>query len=340
MRRLILTGSTFLVVLAIIAGVSVVWLWSAYTRPGPLPVEKAVVIPKGLGITSIARELKRKGVVADARVFRIGARLWDRNLPLRAGEFKFPAKVSAREAVSILQTGETVVRRLTLPEGRTVKEAITQLRATDGLVGRVDKLPEEGSLLPETYHFSYGDTREGMIKRMSDAMKETMDRLWPMREANLPIKTEEQALILASIVEKETAVAEERPMVAAVFLNRLRKGMRLQSDPTVVYGLSDGEGTIHRPLTKADLEDKSPYNTYLHDGLPPTPISNPGRASIEAVLNPAKTKALYFVADGSGGHAFADTLAEHNRNVQKWRKIEHQREQAQHPAEQTQQTQQ
>lgn len=321
MRRLILTGTTVLLLLAIAVGAAVAWLWSAYTRPGPLPVEKAVVIPSGMGVASIAAELTREGVIVDPKVFRMGVRVWDGDKPLRAGEYMFPARASAREAADVLQSGETVVRRLTLPEGRTVLEAVAQLRATDGLTGEIEELPDEGTLLPETYHFSHGDLRADMLQRMSAAMDSTLGRLWPLRSQRIPLETPEEALILASIVEKETGVAEERPLVAAVFLNRLEKGMRLQSDPTVVYGLTDGSGPLGRPLTRADLEKSTPYNTYLIDGLPPTPIANPGTAAIDAVLNPAQTDALYFVADGSGGHAFSKTLDEHNRNVRKWRRF-------------------
>jgi UPF0755 protein len=226
-----------------------------------------------------------------------------------------------REAVALLTSGKTIVHRLTLPEGVMSAEAAALIAAAEPLVGEIGTIPPEGSLLPETYHFSRGDTRSDLIARMQAAQDEVLAELWPTRSDDLPFDTRREAVILASIVEKETGVAEERPLVASVFINRLRKEMRLQSDPTVVYGLTDGEGPLGRALTRADLEIATPYNTYLIDGLPPGPIANPGRASLAAVLSPAESEYLYFVADGSGGHAFAKTLTQHNRNVANWRKI-------------------
>jgi UPF0755 protein len=214
-----------------------------------------------------------------------------------------------------------VARRLTIPEGLTNFQIAHLLWATEGLQGNIPPLPGEGMLFPETYHFSWGDTREDVILRLHQAMRKTLREGWNPRASGLPLKNSQEALILASIVEKETAVAEERPHIAAVFLNRLRHGMRLQSDPTVVYDLTDGKGALGRPLTREDLKQETPSNTYVIDGLPPTPISNPGRLALQAVLHPTVSDDLYFVADGSGGHAFSKTLAEHNRNVARWRKV-------------------
>jgi UPF0755 protein len=227
-----------------------------------------------------------------------------------------------REAMALIVSGKTVVRRLTVAEGLTTAQVLDLLDATDGLEGRIAERPPEGSLLPETYHFSYGDSRQGMVERMQRAMRETLDRLWRKRRADLPLKTKQQALTLASIVEKETAVPHERPHIAGVFLNRLRRGMPLQSDPTVAYALTGGKVPLDRALASADLKTDSPYNTYVSRGLPPGPIANPGRESIAAVLQPLDTDDLYFVADGGGGHAFARTFQEHLRNVQRWRKVE------------------
>ena len=215
-----------------------------------------------------------------------------------------------------------MVRRLTIAEGITSAEALEEIEHADGLEGAIKETPAEGSLLPETYSFSWGDSREAMVRRMQKAMSETLEALWQARAPDLALETPEEALVLASIVEKETAKAEERPRVAEVFLNRLRHRMRLQSDPTVVYALTHGKGALGRALTHADLNSGSRYNTYLVDGLPPTPIGNPGKASIMAVLHPAAGDDLYFVADGSGGHVFAKTLAEHNHNVARLRQMQ------------------
>jgi UPF0755 protein len=223
--------------------------------------------------------------------------------------------------LSLLREGRTVVRHLTIPEGLTTVEILALLDDAPGLSGDRSP-PAEGTLLPETYNYSWGDSRAGMMARMQKAMAETLAKLWASRAAGLPLATPEAAVTLASLVEKETALAAERPRVAGVFVNRLRLGMRLQSDPTVVYALTAGKGPLGRELTRADLEVPSPYNTYRIDGLPPGPIANPGRAAIAAALQPLASRELYFVADGSGGHAFASTLEEHNRNVTRWRKLQ------------------
>jgi UPF0755 protein len=219
----------------------------------------------------------------------------------------------------LLQSGKTVVRRLTVVEGLTAVQVLSQIAATEGLVGPLPQSPGEGRMLPETYHFSYGHERSAMVSRMVRAMDETLAELWAGRAPGLPFRTPDEALVLASIIEKETGRDNERARIAAVFVNRLKKGMRLQSDPTVVYALTDGGGPLARPLTRANLEIDHPYNTYVIDGFPPGPITNPGRASIAAALNPAETGELYFVADGNGGHVFAQTLQEHNRNAARWR---------------------
>jgi UPF0755 protein len=243
---------------------------------------------------------------------------------LKAGEFAFPAAVSMRGALEILDRGETVARWLTVAEGLTSSEVVALVAAAEGLSGEPGPVPLEGSLLPETYHYSRDDDRAALIGRMQSDMQAVLAELWPKRAEGLPIKTPEEAVILASIVEKETGVAEERPLVASVFVNRLKRGMRLQSDPTVVYGITLGKAPLGRQLIFRDLDTPTPYNTYTNGGLPPGPIANPGRAALEAVLNPAETRYLYFVADGTGGHAFAKTLQEHNNNVAKWRKIQRQ----------------
>ena len=315
----------FLALLILAAAISVGYVRVRLDAPGPLVQARAVVIPKGIGGEGIARRLTESGVIADPTLFRLAARIVGRKDPLKAGEYEFPARISALDAIRLVQSGRTVVRRLTIPEGLTVRQVLALLIQTEGLDGAVVRVPAEGTLLPETYHFSHGDQRQGMVDRMGEGMREALAKTWAARSIPPVIKTPEEALTLASIVERETGIAAERPRVAAVFLNRLKAGMKLQSDPTVIYGLSRGEGTLGRALTRADLESDSPFNTYARAGLPPAPIANPGRAAIMAVLNPAASDELYFVADGSGGHVFAKTLDEHNRNVARWRKIQNER---------------
>lgn len=291
------------------------------TQPGPLDVETRVVVEAGSGVITIADNLTRQGVVADALMFRLWARARDQHRRLRAGEFAIPAQASIDDVLNVLVSAKTVVRKLTLPEGLTVTEAMILIQDAEGLKGPLTAIPDEGWLLPETYHYSWGDERVDMVLNMSAAMEDAVAAAWARRPKGFALKTPGELLSLASIVEKETALAAERPLIAAVFLNRLRKGMRLQSDPTVVYALTAGSGALGRALTRGDLKIASPYNTYQIKGLPPGPIALPGKASLDAVINPAVTDALYFVADGTGGHVFAKTLKEHNRNVAKWRKI-------------------
>lgn len=303
------------------------YLLDRFEGPGPLQAEQVLIIPKGAGVSEIAKELEAAGIIDDGRIFRLGVRYLELGRDMKAGEFVLPAAVSMRDAAEIIASGKTVVHRITIPEGETSQEIVEILAAEPLLQGEITTVPPEGSLLPETYHFSRNDSREELLERMSAAMSALLAELWPKRAEGLPIGTPDEAVILASIVEKETAVDGERPLVASVFVNRLKRGMRLQSDPTVVYGLTQGQGPLGRALTRADLNAPSAYNTYQIDGLPPGPIANAGRAALEAVFHPASTSYLYFVADGSGGHAFAETLDEHNRNVAKWRKLQRQQTQ-------------
>jgi peptidoglycan lytic transglycosylase G len=318
MGRALLRAFLGLLILAIAGAVCCAWLYAQFTSPGPLPVSTAIVIPSGTGLEGIATSLKRAGAIRRDFVFVIGARALRQARSLKAGEYLIPAESSPRQVMEILASGKTVVRRLTIPEGLTAAEVMARLELAEGLTGAAGN-PAEGSLLPETYHFSYGDSREELVKRMQASMETTVARLWDMRSPDLPVKTPEEAVILASIVERETGIPQERGLVAGVFVNRLKRGMRLQSDPTVAYGIAPGG--LEQPLTRADLKQPTPFNTYVIKGLPPTPIANPGIDAIRAVMNPVQTDYLYFVADGSGGHAFARTLNEHNRNVRKWRKI-------------------
>ncbi len=304
------------------------WWWATRTfeAPGPLPQDTTVIIPKGAGLARITTALAEAGVIAGDQIhrtlFTVGVKASGQSASLHAGEYRFPAGLSMRQALDMLAAGKVVVRSLTIAEGLTTPAVLTLVAAAEGLEGDLPAPPATGDLLPETYHYSWGDSREVMVRRMRDAMRRTVADLWEKRAPDLPLKSPEEALVLASIVEKETGIAAERPRVAAVFINRLRKGMRLQSDPTVIYGLAPETGNLGRALTRRDLESQTAHNTYVIDRLPPTPIANPGRAAIEAVLNPISTRDLYFVADGSGGHAFAETLEQHNRNVAHWRRIQ------------------
>lgn len=326
MRRLLGLAALFVAALLLAAGGLMLYGIDRFQRAGPLAADAIVYIPPGEGLDAIATRLEEAGVIDDALAFRIGVTVMRAERALKAGEYRFAAGISMRGALDVLRSGKTVVRRLTLPEGLTSAEIVALLVQAEGLEGGVGTVPPEGSLLPETYHFQRGDTRAELIERMTRARQVALAELWPKRAPGLPFAGPEDAVILASVVEKETGVAEERPLVASVFINRLKKGMRLQSDPTVVYGLTNGQGPLGRDITRKDLETPGPYNTYLNDGLPPGPIANPGRASIEAVLNPAKSEYLYFVADGNGGHRFAKTLEEHNRNVARYRKAKSQKE--------------
>lgn len=320
MRRLGAIAVSLAVLLAVAAGALWFYLQSRYEAPGPLSAETIVVVPRGAGLAAIADDLAAAGVIADPTLFRIGVRLFGDARALQAGEYAFPPAASMQDAAELIASGRTVVHRLTVPEGLTSVEVVALLEAAEPLDGTIEAVPPDGALLPETYHFHRGDSRAAVLQRMDEAMDAALEELWDKRAPNLPLNTPEEALVLASIIEKETGVDAERALVAGVFVNRLKKGMPLQSDPTVVYGITEGKAPLGRSLTRKDLANPTPYNTYQIAGLPPGPIANPGRAALEAALNPAETDFLYFVAAGDGGHAFAKTLAEHNRNVAKWRK--------------------
>ncbi len=301
------------------------WGISEFNAPGPSALAQTIDLPRGAGLRGIAQRLQAAGVLRYAKVFGLAVRISGKGRALKAGEYTFAAAISPRQVMELLIKGETVVHRLTIAEGLQTAQILAQVAAAPALNGALlpDNAPPppQGTLLPETYHFARGDSRADLIARMQRDQTRVLAEAWASRVPGLPFKTPEEALVLASIVEKETSLPAERRQVAGVFVNRLRRGMRLQSDPTVVFALSP-DGPLGRALTRADLKVAHPANTYVHKGLPPGPICHPGRAAIEAVLNPAATDELYFVADGTGGHVFATTLAEHNANVAKWRKLE------------------
>jgi UPF0755 protein len=301
------------------------WLVGYLETPGPLVQPVNVVIPKGSGLQAIANQLAGAQAITDPLAFRLGATWLSKSKSLKAGEYELLPGMTPKAVMDKLASGDVVVHHFTLVEGHTVRQLAQDLLADPALEGDVVPLPKEGSLLPETYNYLLGETRAQLMGRMRKAMDEAVAEIWAGRAENLPLKSPEELLILASIVERETGLANERPHVASVFHNRLRKGMRLQSDPTAIYDLSEGFGVLDRALTKADLEKATPHNTYVIDRLPPGPIANPGRASLMAAAHPLETDDLYFVADGTGGHAFSKSLESHNQNVDGWRQIEKKR---------------
>ena len=321
MKKLKYIFATLILLGLVAAALSVGWFNDTIKAPGPLAAEKLVYIAPGMHSRSMAEKLLAEGVINSETAFRLDARLQSRVEGLKAGEYQFAPHMSIADIIILLQSGKTYQHKITIPEGLMSIEIVNLINKETALTGALTALPPEGSLLPETYKFSYGDTRQSLVDRMKKSMQDEMNALWLKRAPNFPL-SESEAVVLASIVEKETALALERPRVAGVFLNRLHKGIPLQSDPTVIYALTLGQSILGRPLTFDDLKKPSPYNTYKASGLPPTPIANPGKASLAAVLNPEKNDFIYFVADGSGGHAFAKTLQEHNRNVAKWRALE------------------
>jgi UPF0755 protein len=318
----------FLFIILLVGGGAFAWFWNGFNGNGPLKDEKVLVIPKGSGVNTIADLLAKEGVIQNPLVFKIGVKFFSKDQPLHAGEFRFPTAASPRGAMQVLIEGKSVLHRITLAEGWTVKEIYDALGASPLLEGPLPPPPAEGSLLPETYFFVRGDSRGELVARMKTNMSETVAKLWAKRDQKITLTSPEEAVVLASIVEKETGLNDERARVAAVFHNRLKKGMSLQSDPTVIFAVTLGKAPLGRDLTYADLKLDSPFNTYVITGLPPSPIANPGIAALTAVLHPKDTKDLYFVADGTGGHAFAETMDGHLKNVAKWRKLQKQNKQA------------
>src|SRR5882757_502854 len=316
---------TIVLVLMIGAGGIYVYGKQKLEAPGPLQEDKVVNIPARAGMTDIADILQREGVIDNNRwafigsVFALKARS-----ELKPGEYSFQKNASLRDVIGTIVEGKVVQHSVTIPEGLTSEQIVTRLSENDIFAGTVREMPREGTLLPETYKFPRGTTREQVIQRMQQTQKRVLAEIWERRNPDIPVKTPEQLVTLASIVEKETGKADERSRVAAVFVNRLRQKIKLQSDPTIIYGLVGGKGTLGRPIKRSEITQPSPYNTYVIEGLPPGPIANPGRASLEAAANPARTRDLFFVADGAGGHTFTETYDAHQKNVAKLRAMEKQ----------------
>ena len=324
---LIIAGNAiFSIILIIAVAGGVAWSYGKhkFETPGPLDREKVVNIPRGLGLRDIADVLARENVIEQPWVFIGGVLVLKAKDDLKYGEYKFAKQVTLREAIETIIEGKVVQHAFTIPEGLTSEQIVTRLAEVDFLAGNIREIPKEGTLLPETYNFPRGTTREQVIQRMQNAHRRAVQEVWDRRNADIPVRTPEALVTLASIVEKETGRPDERTRVAAVFVNRLRQRIKLQSDPTIIYGLVGGKGTLGRPIMRSEIEQPTPYNTYAIEGLPPGPIANPGRASLEAAANPARTKELYFVADGTGSHAFAENLAQHQQNVAKLRQFEQQ----------------
>jgi UPF0755 protein len=319
-------------VLAVVVGGGVLVVTKQASEPGPLAVDRAIIIPQGSGLPEIAEQLQREGVISNPTIFRFAGYITGAWTNLRAGEYLFKASISPREALDVLTSGKPVLHSVTIPEGLTSEQIVARLKENDLLVGEVAQTPREGSLLPDTYRIERGTTRQRMLSLMAEKQRDELNRIWARRVPDLPLRTPQEMVTLASIVEKETGRADERPRVAGVFVNRLNRRMKLQSDPTIVYGLVGGKGTLGRGILRTEITQPTAYNTYVIDGLPPGPIANPGRAAMEAVANPSRTRDLFFVADGTGGHAFAETLEQHNRNVARWRQIEASRRDPARPA--------
>jgi UPF0755 protein len=300
------------------------WAYSSFTASGPLTDTKTIQLAKTMTRLEVATKLQDEGIISDSRIF--GAAMGMTSLSssgVKTGEYEFSKSASMEDVLSILRQGRTITYKLTVPEGWTAQMAVNRINEHEALSGDpITALPSEGAIMADTFVFQRGMTRQELVADMQAAQQKMLDAVWQGRPADSIVKTKEELVTLASIVEKETGKADERPLVAAVFLNRLKKGMRLQSDPTIIYGIVGSKGKLDRPLTREDIATETPYNTYRINGLPPGPIASPGRASLEAVLKPAAVDYLFFVADGTGGHAFAVTLDEHNQNVAKWRKIE------------------
>lgn len=312
------------IILLLVAAVGfgvIEWDMAHFNAPGPSLRPTVILIVPGESVGTISQELADAGAISNPQLFEADIRIRGQASALKAGEYAIPARASSLEVASILVSGKSIQHKITAAEGLTSRMIYELVKNDPDLMGDPGPVPPEGSLLPETYLFTHGMSRAQIFARMREAQAKFIDAHWAARAPNLPFNSPESALILASIVEKETAIPAERRHIAAVFINRLKRGMKLQSDPTIIYGLTGGYPLGHG-IRVSELNGTTPYNTYVIDGLPPTPICNPGKDAILAVLEPDSSKDLYFVADGTGGHVFSDNIAEHERNVAKWRRIE------------------
>lgn len=313
---------TLLILAMTMVGGIIAWGNSEMLQPGGFAEDVVFEVKAGDRLKGVSDSLEAKGLISSATIFRIAARYSGDDQGLKFGEYKIPAYSSMDEVLDLITSGRALAYQVTIPEGLTSFQVVALLADEPMLTGEIAEIPPEGSLAPNTYSISKGDTRASLIRRMTLAQHKIITEAWELRAEGLPLETPDEALTLASIVEKETGVASEREMVASVFINRLNRGMRLQTDPTVIYGITKGKGSLGRGIRASELRRKTEYNTYVIDGLPPTPIANPGKAAIEAALNPATSNYVFFVADGTGGHVFAETIGEHNKNVRAWRRIE------------------
>ncbi len=314
---------SIVVAMVLAAGIAVIYGKRAFEAPGPVAESRTFLVRPNSGVGSIASQLEQQGIISDSLMFQAGVRAYARGETLKAGEYEIPPNASMHQIMSLLQSGKSIMHSLTIPEGLTVQQALRRVAEHEALSGDMpEAMPPEGSLAADTQRFTRGFPRKEVVATMQAQQQALVEEIWATRAPDLPIADINEFVTLASIVEKETGIASERPHVASVFVNRLRKKMRLQSDPTIIYGLFGGAGKpADRPIYQSDIEKETPYNTYVIRGLPPGPIANPGRAALEAVANPIDTDDLYFVADGTGGHVFARTLDEHNRNVARYRAL-------------------
>jgi UPF0755 protein len=317
---------TLVLLAAFAVGLALTFGKQRFEAPGPLAQEKMVNIPRGAGVRDIADLLHREGVIDQPWVFIGGVWVRKARDELKYGEYLFPKQASLRDVINVISDGKVIQHQVTVAEGLTSEQIVARLMENDVLTGNIKEIPKEGSLLPETYNFTRGTSREQIIQRMQHEQRRMVQEIWERRSPDLPVENADQLVILASIIERETSKPEERTRVAAVFVNRLKQRMKLQSDPTIIYGIVGGKGTLGRPITRSDIDLKTRYNTYVIDGLPPGPIANPGRASLEAAANPARTKELFFVADGTGGHTFSESLDQHQKGVARLRQIEAQQQ--------------